>query len=297
MPSPWISALRLRTLPLALACVGMGGVVSYDLHPFPWLIFGLVALTAIFLQLLSNLANDLGDSVHGADSVDRIGPTRTVQSGAISKGAMKRAVWLFVLLSAVSGGMLLYLAAPIQEVLITLSVLAVLSILAALGYTLGKTPYGYLGLGDIFVFVFFGLVSVWGTATILYNEFQFLTLLPGAAMGCFAVGVLNLNNLRDRESDEKAGKHTMVVRLGDEGGRFYHLMLQLVGWLMLILYAQFADWMGWDWLFLLAFPLFAYNCYLVLIKKLPPQQLDPLLKQLALSTLLVTVLSLLGRLI
>ena len=203
----WLHAFRLRTLPLSLSCIGMAGFLAAAAGKFDLVLFLLCCITTIFLQVLSNLANDYGDSIHGADHAERKGPTRAVQSGAISLSQMRNAVILFSLLSLVSGVMLLLLSFGTDWLAIFFFFgLGLLSILAAIGYTVGKKPYGYIGLGDISVLIFFGLVGVMGSFYLFTHQISWLEVLPALSCGLFSIAVLNVNNIRDIDSDRMAGK-------------------------------------------------------------------------------------------
>jgi 1,4-dihydroxy-2-naphthoate octaprenyltransferase len=289
--SPWISAFRPRTLPLALASILTGGFLAKAAGQFNGPVVALAALTTILLQILSNLANDYGDSQNGADSVHRQGPQRAVQSGAISPGQMKRAMYLFGGLSLLSGLALLWVALGAAGMGWFLGFLALglAAIWAAVNYTAGAKPYGYAGLGDLSVFVFFGLVGVCGTYFLQTQALPPLVLLPAAALGCFATAVLNVNNIRDINSDVLAGKITIPVRLGAVHARRYHWLLLLFGLGCAAMFVALTYRSPWQWLFALAIPLFAFNA-LQVWRRQESMQIDPLLKQMALSTLVFTVL-------
>src|SRR5690554_4435762 len=212
----WLHAIRLRTLPLALASILMASFMAQYHGLFRWEVFVLAALTTTLLQILSNLANDYGDSIHGADSAVRQGPIRAVQSGIISSGEMKKAMLVFALLSFISGNLLLFIALNDLFVYLSFVALGLLSIIAAVTYTSGTKPYGYLGLGDISVFLFFGLVGVLGTYYLHTLEFSPQLVLPAVSLGLFSTAVLNINNIRDINSDAQAGKNPF--RCGS-GGR------------------------------------------------------------------------------
>lgn len=289
--SPWISAFRPRTLPLALASILTGGFLAKAAGQFNGPVVALAAFTTILLQILSNLANDYGDSQNGADSVHRQGPLRAVQSGAITPAEMKRAMWGFGAAALVSGVALLLLALGLAGawVLLAFFVLGLAAIWAAVNYTAGSNPYGYAGLGDISVFLFFGLVGVCGTYFLQARSLPLAVLLPAAALGCFATAVLNVNNIRDIASDELAGKITVPVRLGPRHARRYHWLLLLLGIGGAVVYVALTYHSPWQWLFVLSLPLFAFNGYQVWARQ-ESMRLDPLLKQMALSTLVFTVL-------
>jgi 1,4-dihydroxy-2-naphthoate polyprenyltransferase len=292
----WLKAFRLRTLPLALSCIGMGSFLAASTANFQWSIFVLCVTTTIFLQVLSNLANDYGDSVHGADSVERKGPSRAVQSGAITPQQMRLAIIVFVLLSLVSGIALLLMAFGLEwNALLFFLGLGVLSILAAIAYTVGKKPYGYMGLGDFSVFIFFGLVGVMGSYYLFAHHVEWLLIFPALSCGFFSMGVLNINNIRDIESDVKAGKYSIPVRIGKQKAVVYHWFLIGGGIVSSGLFLLFNFKSPAQFLFLLSVPLFLINGFAVQRKS--SADLDPYLKQMALSTLLFVVLFGIGLLL
>jgi len=292
----WIEAFRLRTLPLSLSCIGMGGFLAAAQNKFNGLIFFLCCTTTIFLQVLSNLANDYGDTVNGADHSERQGPKRAVQSGAISAAKMKNAIIIFVVLSLVSGIELLYSAFgfELKSFLFFLG-LGLLSIVAAIAYTVGKKPYGYVGLGDLSVLIFFGLVGVMGSLYLFTKEFYALQILPALSCGFFSIAVLNINNIRDIESDRQAGKFSIPVRIGREKAIQYHWFLLSSGVLCALVFVILNYQSPLQFLFLLSAPLLIINGKSV--SKLPSEKLDPFLKQMALSTLLFVLLFGIGNLL
>lgn len=292
----WVSAFRLRTLPLALSCIGMGGFLAAADHLSRWPVLALCVLTTLFLQILSNLANDYGDTKHGADSQHREGPQRAVQAGQISSAQMKGAIILFSALSFMSGLTLLWVALGTSGLYLFLFflLLGVAAIWAAIGYTNGGKPYGYAGLGDISVFFFFGWVGVLGTYFLQTGRIFSDLLLPASSLGFFSAAVLNVNNIRDIKSDELAGKKSVPVRLGAFRARRYHWFLLVAGIACTILYLSIRENATlWPWLFLGALPLLVYNGKEVM-RRQTANQLDPLLKQMALSTLVFVVLLGLG---
>ncbi|MFZ2905159.1 MAG: 1,4-dihydroxy-2-naphthoate polyprenyltransferase [Cyclobacteriaceae bacterium] len=289
MVKPWIKAFRLRTLPLALSCIAMGGFLAASSGYFQWSIFLFCVITTVFLQVLSNLANDYGDSIHGADSTDRKGPTRAVQSGAISPAQMKAAIIIFILLCLASGVSLLLISFGWNwNAILFFFGLGVLSILAAIAYTVGKKPYGYAGLGDFSVLIFFGLIGVMGSNYLFTKQLNWTQVLPAMSCGFFSMGVLNINNIRDIESDRKAGKFSIPVRIGRESAIKYHWFLLAGGMVSVIIFALLTYDSPLQLLFLLSFPFFLVNGISVQHKS--SDQLDPYLKQLALSTLLFVLL-------
>lgn len=291
MLKPWIAAFRLRTLPLALTSIGTGSFMAARDGAFNGKIFGLAALTTVLLQILSNLANDYGDSIHGADHAGRSGPSRAVQSGAISAPAMKKAVIFFALLALVAGIALLWQAFGMDELPMLLGFLGLglAAIWAAITYTAGSRPYGYAGLGDVSVLIFFGLVGVGGSYYLHARQWSGDLLLPALTNGLFAVAVLNLNNIRDIPSDTVAGKFSIPVRLGRQRAVYYHWCLLAGGLLCTVAYT----WMnakGWQqWLFLITVPLLVRNAHAV-YHQTTAAGLDPFLRQMALTSLLFCVL-------
>jgi 1,4-dihydroxy-2-naphthoate octaprenyltransferase len=267
----------------------MGGFLAASNGAFKWNIFTLCVVTTIFLQVLSNLANDYGDSIHGADSADRKGPSRAVQSGAISAKQMKVAVFIFIVLCLVSGISLLLVSFGLNwQAILFFFGLGVLSILAAIAYTVGRRPYGYAGLGDFSVLIFFGLVGVMGSYYLFTQRISWHELLPALSCGFFSIGVLNINNIRDIESDRKAGKFSIPVRIGRRKAIVYHWILLISGLLSTTLYSVLIYRSPWQFLFLLSTPLILKNALAVSNK--PSSELDPYLKQMALSTLLFVIL-------
>ena len=288
----YISAFRLRTLPLALSSILMGNFIAAYHQVFQWQVGIWAVVTTILLQTLSNVANDYGDAVSGADNEMRIGPERMVSSGRISLKEMKYTVVIFSLLSLASGIVLIQVGnfGVLSLKAWGLFFLGLGAIAAAIKYTVGKNPYGYKGMGDIFVFIFFGLTGVLGTYFLHTGTIDFWLLLPASAVGFLSTGVLNLNNLRDVENDERTGKHTLVVKFGSGWGKKYHTFL-IVGALVLMLVygvAQFYSY--WQWLFLLS-GIILIKDLMVVLKNKEPKLLDPYLKKLAIATFLLVLLS------
>jgi len=296
----WIKAFRLRTLPLSFSNILLGSCVAYSIQghnpfvitQFSWAVFGLTLLTTLLLQILSNLANDYGDAKKGADNENRVGPARAIQSGAITSKAMLRAIILFSFLSLISGLALLYVAFTdiFNWTFAGFLLLGLAAIAAAIKYTVGKGAYGYAGLGDVFVFIFFGLVGVIGSFYLQLKEFDLTVLFPAITMGCFSVAVLNLNNMRDRINDQAVGKNTLVVRLGARGAKIYHYILfgfaYLVFPLPLVLFSN-------SWLpYIAIVPVGAIHVvHLVKVYQVKdPKDFDPELKKVALSAFLFSLL-------
>jgi 1,4-dihydroxy-2-naphthoate polyprenyltransferase len=295
----WIKAFRLRTLPLSFSNILFGSALAYSFESgecmptgFNRPVFALTLLTTLLLQVLSNLANDYGDAKKGADNENRIGPDRAIQSGAISAPAMLRAIIICSILTFLSGIGLLYAAfGKINYVFLGFVVLGLLAIAAAIKYTMGKRAYGYHGMGDLFVFIFFGWVGVAGTFYLQTHYFGWWLLIPATTMGCFSVAVLNLNNMRDQVNDKAVRKNTLVVRLGRKNAKIYHGLLFVIAYLALIVPALAdGDNFGWYWL-----PIGVTGAIHVLhlwkvYKICDPKDFDPELKKIALSALLFAIL-------
>jgi len=286
----WIKAYRLRTLPLALSVILTGSFLAIQDGVYNNWVIGLSLLTTLLLQILSNLANDYGDSMKGTDNHQRIGPRRTVQSGEISREAMKKAIMLFASLSLLSGVALLYFAFgdDFKMALIFL-IIGLAAIWAAVKYTVGKNAYGYSGLGDLFVFVFFGLVGVLGSYYLNTHTLNITVLLPAAAMGLFSAGVLNLNNMRDIDNDIRSGKHTLASKMGIVEAKKYHMILIFFGWILLLAWMMLQRGHQERLILLVALPFFVYDVFKVMHTK-TQAGLDPYLRKLALKTLLVALL-------
>jgi len=289
----WIQAARLRTLPLAFAVIALGTGLAFKINEYlHWGIFALAVFTAGAYQILSNYANDLGDGLRGTDD-HRTGEKRAIASGLITADQMKRAVNLWTVLALFGGGGLSFLA--FQEripLLVLFSLLNVAAVLAAKSYTMGPKPYAYWGGGDFFVFLFFGLVGVLGSAN-LYGTLHWSFLFPALVAGAYSAAVLTLNNLRDVETDASAGKHTLVVRFGYKWGRGYFKALLIIGNVLSLLFALY--WAALDGnqyllLFHIAFGvLLSRVVFIRFARARDSLALDALLKPMALMTLLYCI--------
>lgn len=295
----WIQAARLRTLPLSVSGIIVGSM--YALRPtenfetptdvFSWKVFGFAMLTTLGLQILSNFANDYGDGVKGTDNEDRVGPKRAIQSGVISRQAMKRAIGITAFLTLIAAMFLIYAAFGNENFAYSLFFLAlgILAIASAIRYTVGNTAYGYRGYGDLFVFVFFGLVSTLGVNFLHSKELEILLILPATAIGLLSVGVLNLNNMRDESSDRKSNKNTIVVKIGGAKAKKYHYFLIGLAMILVLVFAVLSNYRLDQYLFLLAFvPL--TNHLITVYKNKESNDLDPELKKVALSAFVLSVL-------
>ncbi len=290
----WIEAARPRTLPLAISSILLGNFLAYAAGKFSFLTASLAILTTLLLQILSNFANDLGDSKNGVDNKNRKVALRAVQTGKISSSEMKSAVIIAASLSFISGISLLYFALQYAkpQTIITFVGLGLLAIVAAIAYTVGKRPYGYMGLGDISVFLFFGWVGTFGTYYLQTEVLNYYILIPASGCGFLSVAVLNLNNLRDIENDRKTGKLSIPVRIGKLYGFYYQKTIMLLGICTFIIYLMYQGkpiqlsqniiiMAGW-------YPL--VQIIKQLNSKMTPAQIDPYLKKTALSTLFMIVI-------
>ncbi len=289
----WRHACRLRTLPLAAACILLGAGLAGLQGGGSWAVTALALLTTLLLQILANLANDYGDTLHGADGPLRIGPPRAMQQGWISPIGMRRAIAGCGALAALSGLSLLVVAWPELATwgrwFWPLS--GLLAIGAALAYTLGPRPYAYLGLGDLAVLVFFGLLGTLGSYALQVPATPHWPWLPALALGLLSVAVLNLNNLRDWQADAAAGKRTLVVRCGVPIGRGYQGLLLVGADICWLLHALLTGG-RWVALPLLLMPL--HRQLLLRVARVPALQLDVELPRLAAMTLAQALLFLLG---
>jgi len=290
----WIAAFRLKTLPLAISNTILGSALALLDGGFRWTVFVLAAITTILLQILSNLANDYGDFVNGKDTEERIGPKRMVQSGEISPKQMLTGIIIIGNLSVISGVALILIGIGLSVIKFMLfGLLGIGAIAAAIRYTVGKNPYGYRGLGDIFVFIFFGLVGVLGTYFLHTQQFNWDLLLPAASMGFLSVGVLNMNNMRDYEADKNAGKRTLVVVLGERKAAWYQFILITGALLFTIIFTLLNYRSAWQWLFLLSSPLLVLNLKKVFTYKVNTELYSEL-PRVSMASLLFTVLFWLG---
>ena len=294
----FIEAARLRTLPLSLSGIIVGSFLAYADEFFDWRIGALALVTTVGFQVLSNFANDYGDGIKGTDNNDRIGPKRAIQSGDITPQQMLSVIKITGFITFMIALLLIYISFGKEHILYFILFLffGLASIVAAIKYTMGKKAYGYSGYGDIFVFLFFGLLSVVGSYFLYAKELELSVFLPATSIGFLSVGVLNLNNIRDRESDAKAHKTTLVVKIGEEFAKYYHYYLLIASFLFSILYVMINYRTPRQFLFILAFiPIFKH-LYMV-YKNKDAKKLDPELKKLALSTFLFSFLFGLGQII
>lgn len=290
----YIESMRLRTLPLSVAGIIMGSFVAGS-HGFWHIgIFIWALLTAIILQIISNIANELGDLQKGTDNENRLGPIRSVQSGNLTEKALKNMLLIFVLLSMIFG---LFLIGTSFGSLITLSslmmiILGALAIIAAIKYTFGGKAYGYIGLGDLFVFLFFGLVSVMGVYFLMAKTLPISTILPASAIGFLSTAMLNQNNMRDIENDSNFEKKTMAVRMGLGATKKYHLIIISLAFLLMTIYCVIQSVNVLGYLYLITLPLFVWH--LIYVLNNDGRSLDKHMKVIALGTILFSVLGGIG---
>ena len=286
--------MRLRTLPLSLSGIVMGVLLAAaDYHVDPWTVLFL-ALTTVSLQILSNLSNELGDTLHGTDNDDRQGIHYSLQDGDMTVPQMKRLIAVVAAFCCIFGLLMIYFS--FGKIFdwhpMTFILLGAAAIWAAMHYTLGKDPYGYRGLGDLFVFLFFGIATVCGGYYLCAHEFpSWIILLPATAIGCFSVAVLNVNNIRDMKSDA-ATRVTVAMKLGEKRARIYQTVLIVLGWAAMLVYCSLRFFSIWHYLFVLTLPLFIIHLRGVWTRK--DRALDPMLPLLVMSSFLFSLLAGIG---
>jgi len=292
----FIKAARLRTLPLSISGIIIGSFLASAEANFNWVICLLAILTTVGFQVLSNFANDYGDGVKGTDNMDRVGPKRALQSGTITPKLMLKAIKITGAITFVIAISLLYIAFGSTHIyyFFLFLLFGIASIIAAIKYTMGDKAYGYSGYGDVFVFVFFGLLSVIGSYFLYSKQLDYTILFPATSVGMLSVAVLNLNNMRDRISDEKASKRTIVVKIGDEFAKYYHYYLLTASFLFALLYNTIHYKSPTQFLFIVSFVPIGIH-FLTVYNNKDPKLLDPELKKLALSTFLFAILFGLGQ--
>ncbi|MFM7895243.1 MAG: 1,4-dihydroxy-2-naphthoate octaprenyltransferase [Flavobacterium sp.] len=285
---PWIQAARLRTLPLSVSGIIVGSAYAYYQGFSDWRIVVLALLTTLGLQVLSNYANDYGDGVKGTDA-NRIGEKRLVAAGVITAEQMKKAVIITAILTFIIALLLIYVAFGKENFALSLIfiLLGIGSIGAAIKYTVGKSAYGYSGFGDLFVFIFFGLVSVVGSNFLFTHFIDWKLFLPATAIGLLSVAVLNLNNMRDIENDKIAGKNTLVVKMGLKNAKIYHHFLIVLPFVLLFVFS-----IGINTRIFLSFFVFIFFLkHLEKVRKSTQyEDFDPELKKVALGTFVLSLL-------
>ena len=285
----WINTARIETIPLSISGIIIGSFYSFFLNKFDVIIFLLAILTAISYQVLSNLANDYGDGILGTDD-NRIGPKRSIASGEISISELKKGIIVNIFIStSLSYFLIKYSFGNNYYLILIFLTLSIFSVVAAIRYTIGKTPYGYKGLGDIFVFIFFGLISVMGSSFLFIQELDFKILLLAISLGLLCVGVLNLNNIRDIENDTKMNKRTLATRFGFKYSKIYHYLLISFPIILTTIWSLEFPFSYAHLLIFISFVPMIVHIYNVYIAR-NSLAFKPLLKQLALSTFLYSIL-------
>ncbi len=293
----YISALRLRTIPLSLAGVSLGAMLAAADYYVDWRVVLFLLLTATGLQILSNVCNELGDFQHGTVSAHGREASESLVAGELTEANMKFLIKIIVVLTALSGMTMLYFSFGTLFCMesLLLMVLGYFALSAASKYTMGKNPYGYRGLGDLYVFLFFGLVAVFGAYCICSHVFAtWLILLPAVSIGAFSIAVLNVNNIRDMESD-RLTRTTVALKLGERGAKIYQTALIIIGWAAMFVYALLRMFDPWHFLFVVTLPLYIWH--LVGVWKNSGRALDRYLPLLVLSTFAFAVLGGLGFLV
>jgi len=292
----WLSAFRLRTLPLSVSGVIVGGFLAFYNGVFDTFVFVLAFATTLSFQILSNLANDYGDGLKGTDNDERLGPERALQSGKITPNQMFQAIRINILVVIFLVFSTVFRAFGIHYILysVLFFVLGGLAVFAALKYTIGSSAYGYRAMGDLMVFLFFGLLSVIGSYFLFAKQFDHVTILPACAIGLLSVGVLNLNNMRDIDSDKASNKITVAVKLGWQKAKNYHSFLIITALVLGVIFGFLYYTSPFNLIYFVAYiPLIIH---LLKVKRTTrPEQLDPQLKVLALSTFAFSVLLGLGH--
>lgn len=289
----WIESFRFKTLPLAASSVLIASAISFWKGSFKPSVASLAFLTAILLQIISNLANDYGDSIKGSDTKDRLGPQRGMQKGIITQLEMKYAIIFFTIITILTGSALVFISFQNPFYISLYLMLGFFSIVAAIKYTVGKRPYGYLGFGDISVLFFFGWVGVLGTEYLQTMNFDNSILLPATAYGLLSVAVLNINNLRDIDSDKAHGKNTLAVRLGAKNARYYHVALLVSSIALLLLFTIFYNNSFLGYTFMLSIPsLFFHGRYV--LSHSDPKDMRKMLKNMVQNAVFVSTLFSIG---
>ena len=285
----WVQAARLRTLPLSVSGIIMGNALALSHNDFSFIIFLLSILTAIAFQIVSNFANDYGDGIKGTDNEQRIGPKRVLQQGLLTSKNLKRGILVSVLVSIILSIALIYESLGLDKLLFSVLfiLLAIGAVAAAIKYTVGTNPYGYSGLGDLFVFIFFGWVSVIGSYFLQINSIDLSIVLFATSVGLLSVAVLNLNNMRDIENDLNSSKITLAVRLGGYKAKVYHFFLISIAIILFFIGIGEQSLLIKTIYTLVFVPLFLHLYRVFNVKE--PKQFDPELKKLALTIFFISI--------
>ena len=285
----WVQAARLRTLPLSVSGIIMGNALALNHNDFSFIIFLLSILAAIAFQIVSNFANDYGDGIKGTDNEQRIGPKRVLQQGLLTSKNLKRGILVSVLVSIILSIALIYESLGVDKLLFSVLfiLLAIGAVAAAIKYTVGTNPYGYSGLGDLFVFIFFGWVSVIGSYFLQINSIDLSIVLFATSVGLLSVAVLNLNNMRDIENDLNSSKITLAVRLGGYKAKVYHFFLISIAIILFFIGIGEQPLLIKTIYTLVFVPLFLHLYRVFNLKE--PKQFDPELKKLALTIFFISI--------
>jgi 1,4-dihydroxy-2-naphthoate octaprenyltransferase len=285
----WVQAARLRTLPLSVSGIIMGNALALNHNDFSFIIFLLSILTAIAFQIVSNFANDYGDGIKGTDNEERIGPKRVLQQGLLTLENLKRGIFVSVVVSIILSITLIYESLGVNKLLFSVLfiLLAIGAVAAAIKYTVGANPYGYSGLGDLFVFIFFGWVSVIGSYFLQINSIDLSIILFATTFGLLSVAVLNLNNMRDIENDFNSSKITLAVRLGSDKAKIYHYFLVSIAIILFFIGIGEQPLLIKTIYTLVFVPLFLHLYCVFNVKD--PKQFDPELKKLALTIFFISI--------
>ena len=285
----WLQAARLRTLPLSVSGIIMGNALALNHNDFSFIIFLLSILTAIAFQIVSNFANDYGDGIKGTDNEERIGPKRVLQQGLLTLENLKRGIFVSVVVSIILSITLIYESLGVNKLLFSVLfiLLAIGAVAAAIKYTVGANPYGYSGLGDLFVFIFFGWVSVIGSYFLQINSIDLSIILFATTFGLLSVAVLNLNNMRDIENDFNSSKITLAVRLGSDKAKIYHYFLVSIAIILFFIGIGEQPLLIKTIYILVFVPLFLHLYCVFNVKD--PKQFDPELKKLALTIFFISI--------
>ena len=287
----WLEAARLRTLPLSVSGILVGSFYAFSQGFSNWAILAFAMVTTLGLQVLSNFANDYGDGVKGTDNEHRIGPQRAIQSGAITVQAMKKGIIITSVLTMIAAVVLIYLSFGRENFgySVFFFFLGLAAVAAAIKYTVGNSAYGYRGMGDLFVFIFFGLVSVIGCYFLFAKHVDSLIIMPAISIGLLSVAVLNLNNMRDQVSDAMSGKNTLVVKMGAEKAKIYHYFVIVSALALILAFAILSNFSVGQYFFLIAYLPFIIHLRTV-AKNTVPRELDPELKKVALGTFFLSLM-------
>ena len=279
----WIRAARLRTIPLSISGILVGSAAAFQKNDFNIIVFTLAILTTVCYQLVSNFANDYGDGIKGTDNDERLGPKRILQSQLISRAQLRQAIFVISGAAVLLTILLVYHAFGLSKTALTFLGLGFFAIVAAIRYTVGSNAYGYKGFGDLFVFLFFGFVSVLGSHYLYTLELDLYLIFPATSIGLLSVGVLNINNMRDLVNDKQYGKTTIAVRLGAEKAALYQLALVGIPVILTIVYG--LAYQAIAFVVMSVVMMIPISLHLkVVFQKQNEKKLDPELKKIALLT-------------